>query len=93
MCFTRNRNLQYIDQIGNKMADQDAQQKKVESKIMKFNNVEYKIDDLSDIAKGQLDGLQVAESKIKHLNAELALIQTARNAYLQALQAALPEEN
>ena len=68
------------------------QQKKANPSTLKFNDVEYKIDDLTDTAKGQLQGLQVAESKMKQLNAELALIQTARNAYMQALQTALPEK-
>jgi len=74
------------------MSEQKKQQKKAAPSTLKFNDVEYKIDDLTDAAKGQLQGLQVAESKIKELNAELALIQTARNAYAQALQAALPEK-
>jgi len=73
------------------MSEQKKQQTKAKPLTLKFNDVEYKVDDLSDSAKGQLQGLQVAESKIKGLNAELALIQTARNAYAQALQAALPE--
>ncbi len=59
---------------------------------IKIDDVDYKLDDLSDNAKAQLQGIQVAEGEIKRLNVLLALAQTARNAYLQALQADLPEE-
>ncbi len=51
---------------------------------------EYKISDLSDNAKGQLQGLQAAEAEMKRLNIQLALAQTARNAYMHALQDELP---
>jgi len=51
---------------------------------------EYKISDLSDNAKGQLQGLQAAEAEMKRLNIQLALVQTARNAYMHALQDELP---
>jgi len=62
---------------------------KPEQKIQ-INNVEYNLADLSENAQGQLRGLQIAENEIKRLNAQLALAQTARNAYMQALQADLP---
>ena len=51
---------------------------------------EYKMSDLSDNAKGQLQGLQAAEAEMKRLNIQLALVQTARNAYMHALQDELP---
>jgi len=60
--------------------------------IIKINGVDYKIEDLSAEAKAQLQGVQVAEAEIKRLNSKLALVQTARNAYLQVLQAELPEQ-
>ena len=63
-----------------------------EQKIQ-INNVEYKLGDLSDNAQGQIRGLQMAENEIKRLNAQIALAQTARNAYMQALQDDLPESN
>ena len=59
---------------------------------IKIDDVDYKIEDLSDNAKAQLQGIQVAESEMKRLNVLLALAQTARNAYTQALQADLPEK-
>jgi len=65
------------------MADKDSK--------LKIDDREYNISDLSDNAKGQLQGLQVAEAEIKRLNIQLALIQTARNAYMHALQEELPK--
>ncbi len=64
--------------------------KKAEVAMIKINDVDYKLDDLSDDAKAQLQGIQVAEAEVKRLNIQIALAQTARNAYMQALQAALP---
>lgn len=57
---------------------------------LKLDGVDYNLNDLSDNAKAQLQSLQMAEAEIKRLNMLLALAQTARNAYLQALQAELP---
>ena len=57
-----------------------------------IDNVDYKLGDLSDNAKGQLRGLQIAENEIRRLNSQVALAQTARNAYMQALQAELPKK-
>ena len=66
---------------------EDSEQK------IQINNVEYKLGDLSDNAQGQIRGLQMAENEIKRLNAQIALAQTARNAYMQALQDDLPDSN
>ncbi len=52
----------------------------------------YNIEDLSDQAKSEIQSLRFAEAEIQRLTAKLALAQTARNAYTQALVAALPEE-
>ncbi len=64
---------------------------KVEVPTIKIDDVDYAIDELSDDAKAQLQGVQVAEAEMKRLNVQIALAQTARNAYMQALNAALPE--
>jgi len=57
---------------------------------LNIDGKEYKMSDLSDNAKGQLKGLQAAEVEMKRLNVQLALAQTARNAYMHALQDELP---
>jgi len=52
---------------------------------------DYLIEDLSDDAKAQLGSLQVVDQKIATLQQEIAIMQTARNAYAKALAAALPK--
>lgn len=52
----------------------------------------YDLDALSDAAKGQLLSLQTVDRRIVALQEELAIHQTARNAYANALKALLPGE-
>jgi hypothetical protein len=54
------------------------------------NNHEYDIDSLSDNARSQLVSLQFVDQEIVRLQALLAAMQTARNAYAMALQESLP---
>jgi len=54
---------------------------------------DYLIEDLSDDAKAQLGSLNVVDQKIATLQQEVAIMQTARNAYAKALAAALPQKN
>ena len=54
-----------------------------------IDNKDYLIEDLSDDAKNQLGSLNVVDQKITSLQQEIAIMQTARNAYAQALVAAL----
>ena len=54
---------------------------------------DYLIEDLSDDAKAQLGSMQVVDQKIATLQQEVAIMQTARNAYANALTAALPNKN
>jgi len=63
-----------------------------QTNTLKIDNVDYKIDDLSDNAKAQLQNIQLAEAEINRLNMQLALAQTARNAYMNALNADLPKK-
>lgn len=51
----------------------------------------YKLDTLSEEAKAQIASIQIVDQKIANLNAELAIMQTARNAYAQALSSMLPK--
>ena len=55
-----------------------------------INNQDYEVDSLSDDAKAQIQMLQFADQEIARLNAQLAVVQTARLAYSNALLAALP---
>lgn len=58
--------------------------------IIKIDNKEYDTDKLSDEAKNQLTNLQFTDQEIQRLQIKMAIAQTARNAYAQALSAALP---
>jgi hypothetical protein len=53
---------------------------------------EYDTDTLSDEAKNNIQNVQFCERKMNDLRRELAVAQTARNAYAQALKSALPKD-
>lgn len=55
-----------------------------------IDNVDYELASLSDAAKAQLASLQVVDRRITGLQEELAIHQTARIAYANALKALLP---
>ena len=55
-----------------------------------IDNQDYDLDSLSDEVKGQLASLQFVDSELARLNAQSAVLQTARVAYANALKAALP---
>ena len=57
---------------------------------IKIDNRNYDLDTLSDEAKAQLQNLQFVDSELARLQAQAAVLQTARMAYSKALQAALP---
>jgi len=57
---------------------------------IKFNDKEYEIETLSDEAKLQLQSIQFIDQELLRLQAQAAVMQTARIAYSNALQAALP---
>lgn len=60
--------------------------------VLTRDGKDYKINDLSKEARDQLKSLQLAEAEIKRLQMQLAMVQTARNAYRQALVSALPQD-
>jgi hypothetical protein len=55
-----------------------------------INGTEYTLADLPDSAKQQITNLRIADAELERLKMQTALAQTARNAYAQALAAALP---
>ncbi|PJC13051.1 MAG: hypothetical protein CO065_17100 [Comamonadaceae bacterium CG_4_9_14_0_8_um_filter_57_21] len=55
-----------------------------------IDNQAYDLDTLSDEAKAQLQSLQFVDAELARLQAQTAVLQTARMAYSKALQAALP---
>ena len=61
--------------------------------MITIDGIEYELSDLSDEARAQLQSLQATEVRIAQTQQELAMMQTARNAYATALIALLSEEN
>ena len=55
-----------------------------------IDNHTYDLDTLSAEAKAQLTSLQFCDAELARLQAQTAVLQTARMAYSKALQAALP---
>jgi hypothetical protein len=53
------------------------------------DGIEYNTEDLSDNGKAQLASLQFLEVQLNKLKSEIAVYQTAKNAYVTALKAEL----
>jgi hypothetical protein len=58
-----------------------------------IDNKEYEIESLSEDAKAQIASLQYVDAELVRLQAQLAAMQTARNAYASALNTLLAEKN
>ena len=58
--------------------------------MIKIDDKEYDFDKLSDDAKNQLNSLQFVDNELARLQAQAAVLQTARAAYVNALKASLP---
>ena len=54
-----------------------------------IDNIEYDTDTFSAEAKNQLSSIQFVDSELARLNAQAAVLQTARIAYANALKEAL----
>ena len=54
-----------------------------------LDDIEYNSEDLTDNGKAQLASLQFLETQMNKLNGEIAVYQTARNAYVSALKTEL----
>ena len=59
------------------------------AKKIKIDDVEYNLDDLSDNAKVQLGNIQFVDAQLQQLNNELAVSDTARIGYTNALKGEL----
>jgi len=64
--------------------------KETQMTTIKIDDKEYDVATLSDEAKNQLTSIQFVDSELARLKAKAAALQTARMAYSNALQAALP---
>ena len=59
---------------------------------IKIDGKEYDIQAFSEEAKKQFASLQFVDSELQRMNAQIAVLQTARAAYSAALKEALPKE-
>ena len=57
--------------------------------IIKIDDKDYDTETLSEEAKAQLTGIQFVDQELQRLNAQAAILQTARIAYAKALNDAL----
>ncbi len=58
-------------------------------KKITIDDVDYKLDELSDNAKAQIKNVQFVDAQLQQLNNELAVSDTARIGYTNALKAEL----
>jgi hypothetical protein len=59
--------------------------------IVTINGTEYNTEALSSEAKNELMSMQICDQKIAALQTDIAIAQTARNAYANALNGLLPK--
>ena len=60
---------------------------------LNIDNSEYDLDTISSECKAQLASVQFVEQELARLQANVAALQTAKAAYLQALKASLPSDD
>lgn len=58
---------------------------------IKIDDKDYDLDTLSAEAKAQIASLQFVDAELQRLNAQMAVLQTARIAYANALGDLLPK--
>jgi hypothetical protein len=58
-----------------------------------IDGVDYALEDLSENAKAQIASLQYVERKLREMQAEVAALQTAKNAYAYVLKSDLQQLN
>ena len=57
--------------------------------IINIDNKDYELDTLSEETKAQLASLQFVDAELQRLNAQSAVLQTARMAYAKGVNEAL----
>lgn len=58
-----------------------------------IDGTQYNLADFSENARVQLGNIRVTDEQIRHLQQQLAIAQTARTAYANALAEELPEQS
>lgn len=72
------------------MAKKEATSKNEQT--VTIDGTTYNLSALSDEAKSQVANLRVTDAELQRLQTQLAIVQTARNAYARALSELLPQE-
>ena len=67
--------------------------KKQSKKKIKVDDIEYNLDDMSENAKAQIANIQFVDAQLQQLSNELAVSDTARIGYTNALKAELTKIN
>jgi hypothetical protein len=62
------------------------------AQMIKIDDKDYDFDTLSEEAKNQLASIQFVDAELQRLNAQAAVLQTARMAYANALKAILDDQ-
>ena len=62
------------------------------AQMIKIYDKDYDLDKLSDEAKNQLGSIEFVDAELQRLNAQAAVLQTARMAYANALKAILDDQ-
>ena len=60
--------------------------------MIKIDGKEYDLSTLPEDVRSQLNNVRACDGEIRRLNAQLAIVQTARAAYGRALTEALPKD-
>jgi hypothetical protein len=58
---------------------------------IRIDEIEYELEQLSDEARAQLTSMQFVDGELVRLQAKVAAMQTARNAYANALKEILAQ--
>lgn len=58
---------------------------------IRIDDRQYDLDTLPTEAKGRIEMLVATENRIRELQREIAILQTARNAYMAAVKEVLPD--
>lgn len=66
---------------------------KNETQVLTIDGTEYNVADLSENARNQVMNLRVTDQEISRLQKQLAIAQTARTAYANALNEELPKRD
>lgn len=74
------------------MAEQ-TQEAATSEPTIKFDDKEYPVSSLSEEAKAELQSYRFAQQEAERLRAQLAITQTAANAYRRGLIDKLPKED